>query len=350
MGNTNDRLKPQSLTLQEFVPPTRQKRSPALTKMLMRTVRKIEEENYFATKDASFAPKYVYFDGSIDDAFSQQEKPEFDKTQPLYSLREASLQTEQTSNLKTDHNDSNAKVPRMTPINGRGQQRSTTKENKAIPSTRSKNSARMDTGGQQGYINAPKGIDTKSNKFFLSQNKINLTKNSKKPQTKSGQFPLRDRNSNSLVGVGQQSKNNSNNIQSLLSPSNIPEDDNDSTTNVGRVLDKLPPKKRLLINCELEKKLFSLPQKLQFEIFSFLIDEYVNLTLISPIWYFKVNEIYESHLLALDNTFIKTYMDVLAFKRSYFSIAPYRFSNKLGFRMDRNIVAEVQAPLIGLIY
>lgn len=345
MGNTNDRAQPSSLTLQEFVPPTRQKKSPALTKMLMRTVRKIEEENYFATKDASFAPKYIYFDGSLDDAFSQQEKPEFDKTQPLYSLREATMQTEQTANLKTELTEVNAKVPRRTPINERGQPKSMTKENKAMNSTRSKGSARMDTGGQHGYINAPKGIDTKNNKFFLSQNKINLTKNTKKPQTKSGQFPLRDRNSNSLAGVSQQTKNNSNNIQSLLSPSNIPEDDNET----GGVMEKLPPKKRLLINCELEKKLFSLPQKLQFEIFSFLIDEYVNMILISPVWYYKVNEIYESHLLTLDNTFIKTYMDVLAFKRSYFSIAPYRFSNKVGFRMDRNIVAEVQPLLTGIL-
>ena len=351
MGNTNEKLRSQhSLTLQEFVPPTRQKSSPVLSKMLMRIVRKIEVENYFFTINPSFTSKYIFLDLHPDDPFYQAEKPEFDKTQALYGLPEGPGAMDRNPNLKTEHNDSNSKALTKSSSKDFSQdktlQRQTTKENKGNTSARLKNPA-----SQQGYMNAPKGVDTKNNKFFLSQNKMNTTKNSKKPLPKgtgsqsdlSQKAPLKH-NANLDNPTAQQNKNN---IHSLLSPSNIMEDDNDGT-NFGQNLERLPVKKRLLVNCELEKRIFTLPPKLQFNIFTFIIDQYVNLILVSPIWYYKINELYESHLLALDNTFIKTYMDVLAFKRSYFSIAPYKFSNKLGFRMDRNLVAEVLNPLIGM--
>jgi len=343
MGNTNDKLRPQSLTLQEFVPPTRQKTSPVLTKMLMRIVRKIEGENYLWTPNPSFTPKYIYLDVNPGDPFSQVEKAEFDRTQPLYGLPEAGAGNEKSSNLKEEYNDSNSKALTKSSSKDFSQdktlQRSQTKENKGNTSSRIKNPA-----SQQGFMNAPKGVDSKNNKFFVSQNKANTTKNSKKPLPKpdnNSKGPLKH-NANLDSLNAQQNKN----INSLLSPSNVMEDDNDGT-NFGMNLERGSMKKRFLVNCELEKRLFCLPQRLQFIVFSFIIDEYVKLILVSPIWYYKINELYESHLLALDNTFIKTYMDILAFKRSYFSISPYKFSNKIGFRMDRNLVAEVLHPLVG---
>jgi len=344
MGNTNEKLRPQSLTLQEFVPPTRQKTSPVLTEMLMRIVRKIEGENYLWTPNPSFTPKYIYLDLNPGDPFTQVEKAEFDRTQPLYGLAEAAGGNEKTFNLKEEYNDSNSKALTKSSSKDFSQdktlQRSQTKENKGNSSSRLKNPP-----SQQGFMNAPKGVDSRNNKFFVSQNKANTTKNSKAPLPKpdnNSKGPLKH-NANMDTLNAQKNKNN---LNSLFSPSNVMEDDNDGT-NFGMNLERQPMKRKFLVNCELEKRIFCLPHRLQFTIFSFIIDEYVKLILVSPIWYYKINELYESHLLALDNAFIKTYMDVLAFKRSYFSISPYKFSNKTGFRMDRNMVAEVLHPLVG---
>ena len=81
-------------------------------------------------------------------------------------------------------------------------------------------------------------------------------------------------------------------------------------------------------------------------IISFLIDNYNALTTISPVWYYKINEIMEKSLVDVDNDFIKKHMEIMSFKKSYFSITPLKLS-KLGFRLDRNIVAEVFPCLEG---
>lgn len=76
-------------------------------------------------------------------------------------------------------------------------------------------------------------------------------------------------------------------------------------------------------------------------IFSFLVDEYPTLIRISSIWYFKIHDAFDQCLITLDNDFIKAHMGCLAFKSSYFSVTPYNLTKKKGFRMDRNITAEV---------
>ncbi len=357
MGNSSEKLPQHPLSLQEFVPPTRQKRSPVLTKMLMRIVRKIEEENYLITPNPKFVPKVIFYEIVPCSRSDDLETSQFDKTQPLYEGISPML--EKSTDPKYDNNDSNSKIPSkastQNSIADKSLPRTLSKENKTNNTT---NSSRIKpTGetwstngrnGQGGVVNAPKGNDGKHNKFFPSQNRINQMKGMKKVQSKNdinNKAPLKaNQNADNLKLLPNQ--NSKKTLQGLLSPSNILEDEQEGA-NIDQNLTKLPAKKKLLVNCELEKKLFTLPQKVQFEIMSFLINEYVNLIFLSPIWYYKINELFENHLLSLDNSFIKTYMDILAFKRSYFSIAPYRFSNKVGFRMDRNIIAEVLDPLVG---
>jgi len=100
------------------------------------------------------------------------------------------------------------------------------------------------------------------------------------------------------------------------------------------------------INCNFQQNLFSLPNDVIYIIISFLIDNYNALTTISPVWYYKINEIMEESLVDVDNDFIKKHMEIMSFKKSYFSITPLKLS-KLGFRLDRNIVAEVFPCLEG---
>ena len=100
------------------------------------------------------------------------------------------------------------------------------------------------------------------------------------------------------------------------------------------------------INCNLQQKLFALPNEVIYLIISFLIDHYNTLTAISPVWYYKINEVMEESLVDVDNDFIKKHMQFLSFKKGYFSITPLKLS-KLGFRLDRNIVAEVFPCLEG---
>ena len=100
------------------------------------------------------------------------------------------------------------------------------------------------------------------------------------------------------------------------------------------------------INCNLQQKIFLLPNDVIYLIISFLIDHYNTLISISPVWYYKINEIMEESLIDVDNDFIKTHMQILSFKKSYFSITPLKLS-KLGFRLDRNIIAEIFPCLEG---
>ena len=100
------------------------------------------------------------------------------------------------------------------------------------------------------------------------------------------------------------------------------------------------------INCNLQQSLFTLPNNVIYLIISFLIDNYNSLVSISPVWYYKINEVMEESLVDVDNDFIKKHMEFLSLKKSYFSITPLNLS-KLGFRLDRNIVAEVFPNLEG---
>ena len=354
MGNSSDKHRHHGLSIQEFVPPTRHRKSATISRMLMKAVRRIEEDNYLHTPNPNFAPKFVFYEESLTQSYPDRDNNSFDKTQPLYGMTtdQDPSPSERNTETRSEYNDPSTKTTTKQSLTGNLSDKQRlkygTKENKPgngnIPTSQS--------NGPKGVVNAPRGGDAKNNKFFLSQNKMNTTKTSKKPVTKandpSSKASLKANSNYETLNVGAGSQQGKNNIQSLLSPSNIPEDEQDGV-NIGDNLEKIPTKKRMYINCELEKKLFLLPLKAQFTIISYLINDYVDLILVSPIWYYKVNELFENHLLPLDNSFIKAYMNILAFKRSYFSIAPYTFSNKTGFRMDRNLVTEVLDPLIGKI-
>lgn len=45
--------------------------------------------------------------------------------------------------------------------------------------------------------------------------------------------------------------------------------------------------------------------------------------------------------MELDNKFIKKYINILSFRDSHVSMAPIKISKNKGFRMDRNILAEI---------
>ena len=101
-------------------------------------------------------------------------------------------------------------------------------------------------------------------------------------------------------------------------------------------------KKEIEINCNFEENFFSLPTDVLFLILSFLIDEYSKLELISPVWYLKMNEVFEETFLPVDNDFIKKNIKILSLKKAFFSFAQQTTSqNQIGYRMDRNIIAEV---------
>ena len=96
-------------------------------------------------------------------------------------------------------------------------------------------------------------------------------------------------------------------------------------------------KTRLKVNCDFQKVFFDFSVELRFLILSFLIDDYLNLTSVSPLWYCKINETLDEILVNyIDNGFIKENMEILGLKNAYFSHTILR----KGFRLDRNIVAE----------
>lgn len=353
MGNSPDKLRPSSFSFQGPFLPTQQKRSPAVNKMLMKVVRKIEEEKYLSSDKSTFVPKYVTFDPEPQPTLADVNRMSLDRGHKLYGdSREGS-----TANLdKTiEHYDSNSKAPTKTSSQNSLVDKSIgkngTKENKAVLATKPRTSVtKTNDPGLPGFINAPRGTESRSQKFFPSQNKINTMKSMNKTQSKGG-IPesnaktfMKSNSNAERTGLSQINPNKAN-IQSLMSPSNIVEEEQEGIHG-GSNIEKIVVKK-LYVNCDLEKKIFTLPQKIQFDVLLYLLDDYLDLILVSPVWYYKINEILETYLLGLDNAFIKTYMSILAFKRSYFSIAPYRFSNRMGFRMDRNIVAEVLDNLIG---
>lgn len=118
-----------------------------------------------------------------------------------------------------------------------------------------------------------------------------------------------------------------------------------SKQNASKPLNLQTPK----INCNFEQRFFSLPENVSYIIISCIMDHYNTLTSISPKWYLKINEIMEENLIQIDNDFIHKHLDILSFKKSYFSITPLKLS-KLGFRIDRNIFAEVFPCLEGVFF
>jgi hypothetical protein len=107
-------------------------------------------------------------------------------------------------------------------------------------------------------------------------------------------------------------------------------------------------KKEIEINCNFEENFFSLPTNILFLVISFLIDEYSKLELISPVWYLKINEVLEETFLPVDNDFIMKNIKVLSLKKAFFSFAPQITShNQVGYRLDRNIIAEVLPSIQG---
>ena len=317
MGNNGNKERHHSLTLQEFVPPTRKKRSPILSKMLMNVVKKIEEKEYLTTPSPYFKPRYVFYGVDDNTFYSEEEKMLLDKAHKLYSELEAREAKERESQMKSKSSIQPNSSDKANASKGVGNQKSAGLKQ-----------VEKDT---KYAAKAPRGNEGKFNKFFLSQHKSIGSKTTYNAQVTSDWLDSqRDRNNpDSLLGATKSGD---------LEPA--------GNKVIGGIL-KPSINKKLYINCELEKRLFLLPDKVQFVIMCFLIDDYLELTKVSSIWYYKVNELFENHLLGLDNSFIKAYMDILAFKRSYFSIAPYTFSNRNGFRMDRNMIAEILPSLAG---
>ena len=111
-------------------------------------------------------------------------------------------------------------------------------------------------------------------------------------------------------------------------------------------------KKSSAINFNSEKfnfseRLFSLPTIIVRTILKFLIKDYKLLCLISPLWYIRIHENLEEELIELDNKFIKKYSQYLLLQNSYMSWKNLTVSKKRGFRLDRNILAEVLPGLEG---
>ncbi|KAL4445277.1 hypothetical protein ABPG74_022090 [Tetrahymena malaccensis] len=99
---------------------------------------------------------------------------------------------------------------------------------------------------------------------------------------------------------------------------------------------------KIKVNCNINEYLFlKLPSSVLYLILSFLMNDYISIIMVSPLWYYKLHECIETELLKIDNDFIKSYSNSLLFKNSYLTIKPIKVNNHYGFRMDRNICAEV---------
>ncbi|EAR97895.1 hypothetical protein TTHERM_00279830 (macronuclear) [Tetrahymena thermophila SB210] len=105
--------------------------------------------------------------------------------------------------------------------------------------------------------------------------------------------------------------------------------------------------KKIKVNCNFMEQFIKLPEIAQKKIFYFLFDEQNNLRLINSLFYYKINEILEQEMVALDNSFIKSTMAILSFKDSYLTQERVQFKDIKGVRMDRHIIAEVLPCLKG---
>lgn len=202
---------------------------------------------------------------------------------------------------------------------------------------------------------APRRNEQEPNKFFSAtkNNTLSYAKGlSQKPfganqlglpgTSNSLNLPNSNRPSNTSKPVGKKRENA---ITNILSPSNIQEEEEGA--NLRDDLTKQVPKRKFLLNCDFQKALFELPKNALFSVLTFLIDDYRSLILVSPLWYFKVNESLDEYLMVLDNQFIKNHMKILTFHRSFSSFHPFKFGKKTGFRLDRNFVAEPLHSLVG---
>lgn len=136
------------------------------------------------------------------------------------------------------------------------------------------------------------------------------------------------------------------NIKDVLFPLNLTEDNYDGN-NLNDEISKGSSKRKFHINCNLQTRLLTLPRNTLFKVISFLMDDYRSLVLVSPLWYYKINECMDDRLIELDNQFIKNHMNILSFQRSFSSFHPFKFGKRMGFRMDRNFVAEPLPNLVG---
>jgi len=339
MGNTSNKNKQHGSPLKSFVPPNRNPKSKVLNDMMMRAVRKIEAENFFSEED-DFQPKTIYY---YDDLTTLETKRGYDGTQQLYDMN-----NDQNHLNNINGNDANYHSKRMDSYNSNNMW---TNPN----FTSNSSTGKPQNLGIYGELKAPRGSGHfHSNKYFISQKKLNSLKGVKNLNSYNTYKSLNpedrkkfDSKLSDEYGTVTSQSNNRNQVKNLLSPSNIQDDDEVESANIGNNLEKLPQKKKLLINCHLDKKLFSLPDSVQFLIFSYLLTDYPNLIQVSSIWYYKINGLFDDYLVPLDNSFIKSYMNILAFKRSYFSVLPYRVGSKRAIRMDRNIIAEVLPSLVG---
>ena len=93
---------------------------------------------------------------------------------------------------------------------------------------------------------------------------------------------------------------------------------------------------------DFQATLFSLPDEVFFVILQFLLDEYFLLIRINSLWFLKIKENLESNLLQIDNSFIKEHLNFFQLRNGYNSTKILHNKNsKLGFRFDRNLVAEL---------
>lgn len=205
-------------------------------------------------------------------------------------------------------------------------------------------------------------VDT-GNKFFLSNNNLSYHKGPMNGgrYEKLGNSQLSSiispTNSRSLRPTGTRpgggslkpsGKGKETPLANMLSPSNIQEEESEGA-NLREDLTKQVPKRKFKVNCDIESNLFDLPKSALFCVLSFLMDDYRNLRLVSPLWYFKINEAVDEYLMEMDNLFIKNHMKIMTFHRSYTSLHPFKFGKQVGFRMDRNFVAEPLNNLTGML-
>lgn len=102
------------------------------------------------------------------------------------------------------------------------------------------------------------------------------------------------------------------------------------------------PHEKMKFNDDFQAKLFSLPDEVFFVILQFLINEYFVLIRINSLWFLKIKENLESSLLQLDNSFIKEHLSFFQLRNGYNSTKILNNKkSKLGFRFDRNLVAEL---------
>jgi hypothetical protein len=342
MGNDIHKTKPSGSPLKSFIPPGKTPRSKVLNDMMNRAVRKFDENIRLATDDV-FVPKTIYYDDESKTQDPKNGKEKYESTQPLYGL---SSDPQRFDAGSLENIDSNSGVATKTP----SQNSIATVRNEKLPIKQ--NSSRGITGKYANQLSSQRGKDNKSgNKYFVSQNKLKATASKQNLSSKTSltshgskkKLTVKPIQTSTTANDKQASK-----LKGIISPSNV-QDDEYEGANIGENLEKLPPKKKFVINCSLEKKLFNLPDEVQFLIFSYLLEDYHRLILISPIWYYKITESFDIAMINLDNKFIQHHMNILAFKRSYYSVMPYTSNKRKAIRMDRNVIAEVLPCLAGTI-